>query len=61
MDYIPHTYNGLMLLFPLRPIKNRAEYRKAIKVSHLIGNLSEPSEDQQDYLNVLNLLIETWK
>ena len=58
---LPKSYLALMAEFPLRPIKNGAEYDRAAKIIHRLA-LREGRLDsaQEAYLEVLEALVERY-
>jgi HTH-type transcriptional regulator/antitoxin HigA len=58
---LPESYLALMAAFPLRPIKNGAEYDRAAKIIHRLA-LREGDLDagEEAYLEVLETLVERY-
>jgi HTH-type transcriptional regulator/antitoxin HigA len=55
------SYQKLISKLPLKQIKNAREYKKAIKFyEELIDNYSE-TDELNDYLNVLSMLIDNYE
>lgn len=55
-------YLELILEFPLRPIRSKADYRRAAKVIDRLAAHDEGTlpRGEQDYLDTLSLLIEDY-
>ena len=54
-------YAALTETFPLRPIRNVEQLRQAVARTDELLSISERSDDEQDYLEVLSLLIEDYE
>jgi HTH-type transcriptional regulator / antitoxin HigA len=56
---LPSTYLALLAEFPLRPIRNRAEYKRAAKIVHRLALREGHLDDGEEaYLQVLEALVE---
>ena len=54
-------YLALVGSFPLRPIRDDAEHRRAIEVVNSLIDRPALSPDQEDYLDVLGLIIADYE
>ena len=58
---LPKSYLALMGRFPLRPIKNRAEYTRAATIVHQLALRERGLDSGEDaYLEVLEALVERY-
>jgi HTH-type transcriptional regulator / antitoxin HigA len=60
----PHgspEYLALLRAFPPRPIRGDDEHRRAIEVVNSLLDRPALSQDEEDYLDVLGLLIADWE
>ena len=48
-------------LFGLRPIHNKTDYRKAVKVAAMIASLDNLTSEQSDYLEILTKIIADYE
>ncbi len=58
---IPDEWSNLVKLWPLRPIRDQANYDKVLEVADELTTRTELNEDQTDYFESLTALIETYK
>ncbi|MHB9071802.1 MAG: helix-turn-helix domain-containing protein [Sedimentisphaerales bacterium] len=59
---IPEKWLGLQVeLCPLRPLHNKKEHDKAVKAASLLASQNILNKDQQDYLESLSLVIESYE
>ncbi|MCX7045563.1 MAG: transcriptional regulator [Candidatus Sumerlaeota bacterium] len=58
---MPVTYDGLIRLWPLRPIRKQQDYDKAKQVIDALAVMDRRTEDQDDYLDVLAALFEDYE
>lgn len=59
---IPGTWLRLQAeLCPLRPLHNKKEHDKAVKAASLLASQNVLNKDQQDYLESLSLVIESYE
>ena len=56
-----NRYLELVAAFPLRPISNDAQYRRAVKVLDALLDQSKLSRDERDYLEVLGDVVEKYE
>ena len=61
MPKLPEKYARLIEQFPLRPIRNDDDLKRAIRVLHPLVATEELSADESDYLEVLSRLIEDYE
>lgn len=54
-------YMELVANFPLRPLRSEAELDRAIKVVDSLIDQAKRSKDEEDYLDVLGTLIESYE
>jgi HTH-type transcriptional regulator / antitoxin HigA len=58
---LPKSYLALMAEFPLRPIKNGAEYDRAAKIIHRLALREDDlNAGEESYLEVLEALVERY-
>jgi HTH-type transcriptional regulator/antitoxin HigA len=59
---VPASYSRLMRQFPLRPIRSKADYRRASALLDKLALREESALDsgEADYLETLSLLIEAY-
>jgi HTH-type transcriptional regulator / antitoxin HigA len=57
----PVTFDALTSLRPLRPIRNEADLDCAQTIADRLAILNRRTRDQEDYLETLSLLIETYE
>ena len=55
------TYNELIEIFELRPIKDDQELDQAIKIVDKLTNLATYNIDEQDYLDILSDIVEKYE
>jgi HTH-type transcriptional regulator / antitoxin HigA len=54
-------YLRLVRMFPLRPLRTKEMYDRAVKLaSRLAGRVQPLTPGESDYLNVLSRLVEDW-
>jgi HTH-type transcriptional regulator/antitoxin HigA len=58
---LPETFEGLNALHPLRPINDRVDFENAQEVSDRLAVLDRRTEDQNDYLETLSMLMEKYE
>jgi len=58
---IPDKWTNLVELWPLRPIRNKADYDNVREIKDKLSSRTELNEDQTDYLESLTALVETYK
>ena len=61
MSYTQNTYRNLLVSFPLRPIKSEEDLEK---IQHIVDSLLDKekrTEDEEDYLYLLGILIEEYE
>lgn len=58
---LPHDFAALEALRALRPIRNDRELDLASQISDRLAVLDRRTRDQEDYLETLSLLIETYE
>ena len=58
---IPDEWDSLVNLWPLRPIRDQANYDKVLEVADELTAITKLNEDQTDYFESLTALIETYK
>ncbi len=61
MSYYQNNYTELLISFPPRPIKTEEDLEK---IQEIVGNLldkRELTEDEEDYLHLLGILIEEYE
>ncbi len=59
---IPETWLGLQAkLCPLRPIHNKKDHNRAVKAASLLASQNILNKDQQDYLESLSLVIDSYE
>jgi len=58
---IPDEWSALVKLWPLRPIRDQANYDKVLEVADELTTRTNLNEDQTDYFESLTALIETYK
>ncbi len=56
-----NRYLVLVAAFPLRPISNDAQYRRAVKVLDALLDQSKLSRDERHYLEVLGDVVEKYE
>lgn len=57
---IPKTYNRLVVMHPLRPIRNDVDLAHATEIIDMLAG-HELNADQTDYLDVLSTLVEVYE
>ena len=57
---LPKTYNGLLSLHMLRPIRDRIEYHNALEILDAMAGF-ELTADQEDYFEALALFVEAYE
>jgi HTH-type transcriptional regulator/antitoxin HigA len=57
----PREYERLVRMFPLRPVRTRADYDRAIRMIDMLAGLEQPTRDQSDYLEVLSNEVERYE
>src|SRR5438552_18893125 len=58
---LPKSFDALNALFALRPIRDEVDLTNAQEVVDALAVLSNPSNDQKDYLETLSTLIEKYE
>ncbi len=58
---IPKTWSGLAKLLPLRPIRDEVGYQNAQEVIDALAVLDHRSQDQEDYLDSLTTLFDSYE
>ena len=58
---MPTTYQGLVRMLAPRPIRDDTELRNVTEIVDRLALLSDLSQDQADYLEVLTTLIEFYE
>jgi len=57
---MPRSFANLNALFPLRPIRDAIDLDNAYEVMDRLAVISNPTKDQQDYLDTLVMLTEAF-
>ena len=57
----PEKYAALIDLFPLRPLHDEVDYDNALEVAESLVGISEMTDDQADYLDVLTDIIQKYE
>src|SRR4051794_1166533 len=58
---IPKTFDSLTTMRPLRPIRNESDLDAATQILDRLAVLDRRTRDQEDYLQTLSLLVETYE
>ena len=59
---IPEDFLSLCKTFPPRPIRRRADYQTFLTIQcHLKASIDRANRDQQDYLDLLTLVIQRYE
>lgn len=58
---LPDTYDELVGLRPLRPIRDDAELNDWVFFILRLNNIDAPTKDQKDYIDVVHLLMEQYE
>ncbi|HUO08819.1 MAG TPA: hypothetical protein VM008_11000 [Phycisphaerae bacterium] len=57
----PKSYATLIQVFPLFPLHDEVDYDNALEVAESLVGLSETTDDQADYLDVLTDIIQKYE
>ena len=58
---IPATYAQLLSWYPIKSIRDKAEYDAAVKVATALAVYDHLNEDQERYLDTISTLIEAYE
>jgi len=58
---VPHTFENLNALRPLRPIADKVDLGNAREIADRLAVLDQRTRDQDDYLETLSTLIEKYE
>lgn len=58
---VPNTYAALIALFPLRPLHDEVDYDNALEAAEMLVGLTNLTEDQANYLDVLADIIQKYE
>lgn len=58
---LPETYEGLLKIRPLRPIKDDEDFEKANWLGFRLESATSRTPDQDDYLHVLNVVLKDYE
>jgi HTH-type transcriptional regulator/antitoxin HigA len=58
---MPAAYSELVILFPLRPLRDEVDYDNALEVAESLVGRVDLNEDQADYLDVLTDIIQKYE
>lgn len=61
LDPLPKTFHELNAMHTLRPIHDAIDLDNAMEVLDRLAVLKRPTRDQQDYLETLTTLVETYE
>ncbi|MEA5599201.1 transcriptional regulator [Rivularia sp. UHCC 0363] len=61
MSYYQNNYTNLLISFPPRPIKTEEDLEKIQEIVDNLLDKRELTEDEEDYLHLLGILIEEYE
>lgn len=61
LEPIPTDYDGLLRIYVLRPIHDDIELENAAEIVDRLAVMDERTEDQEDFLAALSILIEAYE